>query len=169
MKITDSSVLKRKWKNSLRNMIDLHKKISADNAKQKLRLVIVVKVRRDVQWRRLILSRLKTIISNKHCQAQFFRKRSSTVKLLKLEMWSSEKSQKVWFKEKQEVKLIDWLIDWLIDFLKIDTVCAARENERVCRYVRKKVYFIRTESLNRDASTCVFYISKGLRRRSDIA
>ena len=46
-------------------MINLHKKISADNAKQKLRLVIVVKVRRDVQWRRLILSRLKIIKSNR--------------------------------------------------------------------------------------------------------
>ena len=46
-------------------MIDLHKKIFADNAKQKLRFVIVVKVKRDAQWRRLILSRLKTSISNK--------------------------------------------------------------------------------------------------------
>ena len=64
-RIINSSVLKKNWIFFLRNMIDLHKKISANNAKQKLRFIIVIKVKRDVQWRRLILSHLKTIISNK--------------------------------------------------------------------------------------------------------
>ena len=57
-------------------------------------------------------------------------------------------------KSKKSDKSIDWF-DWLIDFLKIDIVCAARENERVCRYVKKKVYFTRTENLNCRASIYV--------------
>ena len=50
-----------------------------------------------------------------HCQKQFFRRRSFTAKLLKLEMWSSERSSRRWFRERQEVRLIDWLIDWLFE------------------------------------------------------
>ena len=81
-----------------------------------------------------------------HCQKQFFRRRSSTAKLLKLEVWSSERSSRRWFREKQEVRLIDWLnwlidwidwlielIDWLIDWLfeNRHRLCNSKERTRM--------------------------------------
>ena len=125
MKITDSSVLKRKWKNSLRNMIDLHKKISADNAKQKLRLVIVVKMKRDVQWRRLILSRLKQkyrIDVEKKFKRCFVKNNSYVDAALQWNYWSlkcdflKDHQKNDSERSKKSNQLIDWLI-WLIDWL----------------------------------------------------
>ena len=47
-----------------------------------------------------------------------------------------------------------------VEFLKINIVCAIRKKERICRYVKKKVYFIPIENLNRSVFTCVLRIEK---------